>query len=328
MGKLSADQLSVWRGASRTLAIPLQGSRLAGPDRQRRGLPQRRLGATGGGIWRRWAARSQPLLSLRLHLSRSGAARGWDAINGPTTPWRTRPSGLARPSLRGSSGCTRFARSQPQPYGMPPLSRQSAVRVTGRRCSPRGEDARDGQGLRSRVAGLCLRFSQETKRAHSLCVSAAGSKKFCGGRRCSSHSSSCCTHVAAERRPLSLHPRWSPRLDQGLWQSQLAKEDGLHALAAKPGWAAPTLATSLGLLRLPLRRNPGGLSRAHAEAATLYRLAAQLSAHALVETYEGHRREGDPEGVSYLVAVSQVILGDIETARQGLKEKLPSSLRP
>lgn len=62
----------------------------------------------------------------------------------------------------------------------------------------------------------------------------------------------------------------------------------------------------------------GGLSaaRAHAEAAALFRQAALLSSHALIETYASTPEDSDPVGTAHLLTVAYALTGDLDEARK------------
>ena len=57
-------------------------------------------------------------------------------------------------------------------------------------------------------------------------------------------------------------------------------------------------------------------ARAHIEVATMYKMAAVLSANSLIETYGKTRQETDPAEVDHLLMMSYGLTGDLPNARK------------
>jgi hypothetical protein len=103
------------------------------------------------------------------------------------------------------------------------------------------------------------------------------------------------------------------------WPVQMATTDAFKAYSS-PGWVTllskrdyEQAAAQLG--------SEGGLAaaRIHQEIAYVYRQAALLSAHALIETYAETPEETDPIGAAHLLTVSYAIVGELEKARASSK---------
>jgi len=109
------------------------------------------------------------------------------------------------------------------------------------------------------------------------------------------------------------------------WQVQVAAPDALDE--REPlwmdyySWSYEEAIAGLGA------DSTEALGRFHAEIAGMYRQAALLQAHAILETYGPEQiRETDPDGVQYLVGVAHWILGDVKTAEKQFRlPKLTSS---
>lgn len=114
----------------------------------------------------------------------------------------------------------------------------------------------------------------------------------------------------------SAEPAVPVELIDASWPVRLATETDVGPYAAQPGWA--TLVMKRDYRRAAEQfGSAGGLAaaRAHVELATLFRQAALLSAHSLIETYGKTPEPTDPVGVAHLLAVSHAITGDLEAAR-------------
>jgi hypothetical protein len=101
------------------------------------------------------------------------------------------------------------------------------------------------------------------------------------------------------------------------WVVQLAAESSLGSFATEPGWAALIMRRDQreAVQRLgKLGGVPG--ARAHTEAAFLYRQAALMSASGLIEVYGKTPEPTDPVGTAHLLAVSYLVTGQLEPARQ------------
>jgi len=110
-------------------------------------------------------------------------------------------------------------------------------------------------------------------------------------------------------------------LAAGAWQLDVADPAALSALGANPGWTArfawdlPAAAAAFAGDDAPSSK--AALARMHAEMGALYRQAALIQAHSILETYKPEqRRDGDPVEVVYLLGVAHAILGDREAARE------------
>lgn len=100
------------------------------------------------------------------------------------------------------------------------------------------------------------------------------------------------------------------------WMLKGADDETRAPFETSAGWISiitrrdlPTAVRDLG--------KQGGLpaARAHADAAAMYRQAALVTAHSLVQTYGHSPREGDPIGVAHLLTVSHLILDDADKAK-------------
>ena len=97
------------------------------------------------------------------------------------------------------------------------------------------------------------------------------------------------------------------------WQAQVAAPGAMDGLTG-PGWQAMFERNTAGALEA-FGAEGVESGRVHAQAAAIYRQAALVAAHATLQTYGGdERREGDPDEVDYLLAVSHVVLGEDDQA--------------
>lgn len=104
------------------------------------------------------------------------------------------------------------------------------------------------------------------------------------------------------------------RLDE-TWVVQVATEPELAPFATQPGWVSLVMKRDLKAAVRELGVD-GGLpaARAHTEAAALFRQAARVSAHSLVQVYGVTPQPTDPIEAAHLVGVGLVIRGEIEGA--------------
>lgn len=100
------------------------------------------------------------------------------------------------------------------------------------------------------------------------------------------------------------------------WVVALASETDVAKWANDEGWVSLVIKRDYGRAVQQLGRG-GGLpaARAHAEAAAVYREAALLMSHALVEVYGETPQASDPLGTRHLLAVSYAVLGDRAKAK-------------
>lgn len=105
------------------------------------------------------------------------------------------------------------------------------------------------------------------------------------------------------------------RLDEA-WPIVFATEESVAEYGGKPGWVS--LVMQRDLRKAVEQLGPSGgtaAARAHAEAAGMYRQAALLQAHSLVQTYGNTPEPTDPVGTAHLLAVSYALIGDLDKAR-------------
>ncbi|MCB9668367.1 MAG: hypothetical protein H6734_02735 [Alphaproteobacteria bacterium] len=108
------------------------------------------------------------------------------------------------------------------------------------------------------------------------------------------------------------HEAVAPDVDYGqTWAVKLADESTWSHLQT-PGWI--TFVTKRNL-HDAAEQLGGKAARPHAEAATMFRQAALLSANAAIETYAKTPQDTDPVGASHLLAVAWALHGDLDKAR-------------
>lgn len=106
------------------------------------------------------------------------------------------------------------------------------------------------------------------------------------------------------------------RVDQ-TWPVRMATEADFGPYAAKGGWVSLVVRRNYKVAVEQLGRE-GGLAgaRAHVEAAAVFRQAALLAAHSLIETYGETPEPTDPVGTAHLLTVSYAITGELDKARE------------
>lgn len=110
------------------------------------------------------------------------------------------------------------------------------------------------------------------------------------------------------------------RLDQ-TWVVELATEEALAPFAEQPGWVALVMKRNLEEAVRELGVGGGlGAARAHADAAAMYRQAALLAAHSLVQTYGRTPQPTDPIEAQHLVAIGRLLQGEVALARASYKD--------
>ncbi len=99
------------------------------------------------------------------------------------------------------------------------------------------------------------------------------------------------------------------------WVVQLAPPGGLEAFESNMGWTQLVARGDIrgAVKQLSVEGGPGA-ARAHADAASMYKQAALLSAQSVVETYGETPKDSDPDGVAHLLTVSYAILGQPDQA--------------
>jgi hypothetical protein len=103
------------------------------------------------------------------------------------------------------------------------------------------------------------------------------------------------------------------RLEQG-WPIQYAKVESFADFQSR-GWITLVQKRNLRDSAESLGQGPGG-ARAHAEAASLFKQAALVSANAAIQTYAETPQETDPVGAAHLLAVAYALHGDLDKARE------------
>lgn len=106
------------------------------------------------------------------------------------------------------------------------------------------------------------------------------------------------------------------RLD-GTWPIAFATEESVADYGAKNGWVS--LVMNRDVKKAASQLGPLGgtaAARAHSEVANVYRQAALLQAHSLIQTYGKTPEPTDPVGTAHLLTVSYVITGDLDKARE------------
>jgi hypothetical protein len=129
---------------------------------------------------------------------------------------------------------------------------------------------------------------------------------------CSGEESAPVAEGAAEEEKRML----APELVDESWVVKLATNDALGPFVSHPGWATYVMKRDYkGAIKAFGANGGQPLARVHEDAASLYRQAALLAAHAFIETYGETPSDGDPAGTAHLLTVSYSILGDLESAR-------------
>lgn len=105
-------------------------------------------------------------------------------------------------------------------------------------------------------------------------------------------------------------------LIDGTWPVAMAHRDDFLRFAQSPGWIGLIMQRQMVLTAPMFSGDPGGLARVHAELGALWRHAALLSAQSTVQTFGVSPDPADPAGMSHLLSVSYVLLGDLEAARK------------
>ncbi len=103
------------------------------------------------------------------------------------------------------------------------------------------------------------------------------------------------------------------RLEQG-WPIQFATVDSFKEFQSR-GWITLVQERNVRKAAESLGQGAGG-ARAHAEAASLFKQAALVSANAAIETYAETPQETDPVGAAHLLSVAYALNGDLDKARE------------
>jgi hypothetical protein len=96
----------------------------------------------------------------------------------------------------------------------------------------------------------------------------------------------------------------------------MATEESFGVFASKQGWISLVMGRNLksSVEQLGPSGGPAG-ARVHTEAAFMFRQAALLSSHSLIETYAATPEPTDPVGVAHLLTVSYAVVGDLQQAK-------------
>ncbi len=100
------------------------------------------------------------------------------------------------------------------------------------------------------------------------------------------------------------------------WPVKMATQQDFAEYADNAAWVALVMQRNVRDVTPVLGAQGGAAAaRAHVEAALMYRQAALLAAHAILETFGKTPDPTDPAGVAHLLSVSHAIVGDREAAR-------------
>lgn len=111
------------------------------------------------------------------------------------------------------------------------------------------------------------------------------------------------------------------------WIVDAAPEAAVGAYAS-PGWVALVMTRDYGdAVRKFADAGGEPLARAHAEAASIYRQAALITAYSLIEVYGKTPEPSDPVGTAHLLTVSYAITNQLDLAREAA-QKLSTTADP
>lgn len=127
----------------------------------------------------------------------------------------------------------------------------------------------------------------------------------------------CGDSQSTQKETVEIVPEVAPSsLIQASWPVRFAKKESRTAYEGQVGWVSyfnREFLTATGTL------NGDAQARVHIEIAAVYRQAARLHAEASIHLFEGIRQESDPKEGDYFLAVSKVLMGDIEGAKSLLE---------
>ncbi len=105
-------------------------------------------------------------------------------------------------------------------------------------------------------------------------------------------------------------------LVDGAWPVAMARRDDFARFGQSPAWIGLIMQRQIPMTAPLFVGDSGGLARVHSEMAATWRHAALMSAQATVQTFGVSPDPGDPAGMSHLLSVSYVLLGNLEAARK------------
>lgn len=138
----------------------------------------------------------------------------------------------------------------------------------------------------------------------------------------------CATGCGEEARvePVAASMTFDVALLDSSWPVMVAHPSVLDGLVAEPGWQAYYGRDYKSALEA-FKDDPILAARIHSEIAAVYRNALDVQIGSIIETYKPEEhREGDPSEVAYLLGVSYMMSGDVESAQSLLGQMSGSTV--